>query len=75
MKTLKEFFRYEPTWFYMSLFVIAAIIPVAFILALRDNAHPTTEHVITCWFMVVLFIVLAGFVIWFAVDDFRNRVR
>ena len=75
MKTLKEFFSFEGTWINLPILAVTILVPIVFILALKSNEHPTNEQVFCCWFFVVLFAILAGFMIWITIDDFRNRVR
>lgn len=73
MKTLKEFL--EHACIELCLVWVCFVGAIGAPLALSENKHPTTDQIFFCWFMVALLVIVGGFCLWTAIDDFRNRVR
>lgn len=75
MKTLKEFLNYEFTVVGLAFAAMFTAAAVVLIVALAGNEHPTTDQTVMSIFLAAFFVALAIFMVYIAIDDFRNRVR
>jgi len=75
MKTLKEFLLSELTVVSLALSAMCVTMVWGLFDALAGNEHPTTDQTWSVYILSAFFVVLAIFMVYIAIDDFRNRVR
>ncbi len=73
MKTLKDFFKNEMSFVNTLLGLCFAILAALPLMAVASNEHPTTEQTFSACFFSVLFLLLALFFMWLAIEDFNEK--